>query len=43
MAEHIHMIKLALKSAHQTISNDILIEIQVYQCSDIISYLLKLA
>ena len=50
-AEWIHMIELALGSAHQFISNDIwciskqqvLVEIQPYQCSDIISYLLKLA
>ena len=51
MAERIHMIKLALGSAHQSVFNDIwyiskqqvLVEIQAYQCSDIISYLLKLA
>ena len=51
MAERIRMIKLALGSAHQFVSNDIwciskwqvLVEIQAYQCSDIISYLLKLA
>ena len=51
MARQIHTIKLALESAHQMVSNDILyiiwrlvfIEIQVYQCSNIISYLLKLA
>ena len=51
MAEWIHTIKLALESAHQFVSNDIwcilkqqvLVEIQAYQCSDIISYLLKLA
>ena len=51
MAERIHTIKLALGSAHQSISNNIwciskwqvLVEIQAYQCSDIISYLLKLA
>ena len=50
-AERIHTIKLALGSAHQSISNNIwciskrqvLVEIQAYQCSDIISYLLKLA
>ena len=50
-AEQIHMIELTLKSAHQFIYNDIwyiskqwvLVEIQAYQCSDIISYLLKLA
>ena len=50
-AEQIHTIELALGSAHQFISNDIwciskqqvLVEIQAYQCSDIISYLLKLA
>ena len=51
MAERIHTIELALGSAHQSVSNDIwcvskqqvLVEIQAYQCSDIISYLLKLA
>ena len=51
MAKQIHTIKLVLGSAHQSVSNDIwfiskqqvLVEIQVYQCSDIISYLLKLA
>jgi len=45
------MIKLVLESTHQIVSNDILyiiwrlvfIEIQAYQFSDIISYLLKLA
>ena len=50
-AERIHTIELALGSAHQYVSNDIwciskrqvLVEIQAYQCSDIISYLLKLA
>jgi len=50
-AEQIHTIELALGSAHQSVSNDIwciskqqvLVEIQAYQCSDIISYLLKLA
>ena len=50
-AEQIHMIKPALGSAYQSVSNDIwciskwqvLVEIQAYQCSDIISYLLKLA
>ena len=50
-AERIHTIELVLKSAHQSVSNDIwcvskrqvLVEIQAYQCSDIISYLLKLA
>ena len=50
-AEQIRTIKLALGSAHQSVSKDIwyiskqqvLVEIQVYQCSDIISYLLKLA
>ena len=50
-AERIHMIKLGLGSAHQSVSNDIwciskqqvLVEIQAYQCSNIISYLLKLA
>ena len=51
MAEQIRTIKLALGSAHQFVSNDIwciskrqvLVEIQAYQYSDIISYLLKLA
>ena len=50
-AECICTIKLALRSAHQSVSNNIwciskqqvLVEIQAYQCSDIISYLLKLA
>jgi len=50
-AERIHTIELALRSAHQSIYNDIwyiskqqvLVEIQAYKCSDIISYLLKLA
>ena len=50
-AEWIHTIELALGSAHQSTSNDIwciskrqiLVEIQAYQYSDIISYLLKLA
>ena len=50
-AERIHTIKLALGSAYQSVFNDIwyiskrqvLVEIQAYQCSDIISYLLKLA
>ena len=50
-AEWIHTIKLVLGSAHQFVSNDIwciskqqvLVEIQAYQYSDIISYLLKLA
>jgi len=50
-AERIHTIELALGSAYQSISNNIwciskrqvLVEIQAYQCSDIISYLLKLA
>ena len=50
-AERIHIIKLALESAHWSVSNDIwyvsklqvLVEIQAYQCSNIISYLLKLA
>ena len=50
-AERIRTIKLALGSAHWSVSNDIwciskqqvLVEIQAYQCSDIISYLLKLA
>jgi len=45
------MIKLVLESTHQTVSDNILyiiwrsvfIEIQVYQSSNIISYLLKLA
>ena len=44
------MIELALKSTHQMVSNDssyiiyrsVFIEIQAYQYSDIISYLLKL-
>ena len=51
MAEQIRTIELALGSAHQSISNNIwyiskqevLVEIQAYQYSDIISYLLKLA
>jgi len=51
MAERIYMIELALGSAHQFVSNNIwyiskqqvLVEIQAYQYSDIISYLLKLA
>ena len=51
MSERICTIELALGSAHQCVSNDIwciskqqvLVEIQAYQCSDIISYLLKLA
>ena len=50
-AERIHTIELALGSAHQFVSNNIwciskqqvLVEIQAYQYSDIISYLLKLA
>jgi len=50
-AKQIYTIELALGSAHQSVFNDIwciskwqvLVEIQVYQCSDIISYLLKLA
>jgi len=50
-AECIYTIKLALGSAHQSVSNNIwfvskqqvLVEIQAYQCSDITSYLLKLA
>ena len=50
-AERIRTIKLALGSVHQSVSNNIwciskrqvLVEIQAYQCSDIISYLLKLA
>ena len=45
------MIELALESAHQSVSNglwwiskqQVLVEIQAYQCSVIISYLLKLA
>ena len=45
-AERICTIKLVLGSAHQSVSNDIwciskqqvLVEIQAYQCSDIISY-----
>ena len=51
MAEQINTIELALGSAHQSVYNNIwfiskrqvLVEIQAYQCSDIISYLLKLA
>jgi len=51
MAEWIRPIELALGSAHQPVSNNswyiskrqVLVEIQAYQCSDIISYLLKLA
>ena len=51
MARQTHMIELVLESTHQTVSNDILyiisrlvfIEIQAYQYSNIISYLLKLA
>ena len=50
-AEQIHTIELALGSAHQSVSNNIwriskqqvLVEIQAYQYSNIISYLLKLA
>ena len=50
-AERIRTIELALGSAHQSVPNDIwciskqqvLVEIQAYQYSDIISYLLKLA
>ena len=50
-AGRICMIELALGSAHQSVYNDIwcvskqkvLVEIQAYQYSDIISYLLKLA
>ena len=50
-AERIHTIELALGSAHQSVSNyiwciskqQVLVEIQAYQCSNIISYLLKLA
>ena len=51
MAKQIHTIELVLESAHQSVSNNIwciskwqvLVEIQAYQCSNIISYLLKLA
>ena len=51
MAKQIHTIELVLGSAHQFVFNDIwciskwqvLVEIQAYQYSDIISYLLKLA
>ena len=48
MAEQIHTIELALESTYQSISENIskqlvLIEIQAYQCSNIISYFLKLA
>ena len=51
MAGHIHTIELVLESPYQIVSDDIsyviwrlvLIEIQAYQYSDIISYLLKLA
>ena len=50
-AEQIHTIKLELESAQHSVPNDIwyiskqqvLVEIQAYQSSDIISYLLKLA
>ena len=50
MAGQIHMVKLTLENTYQIVSNDLLyiiwrlvfIEIQVYQCSDIISYFLKL-
>ena len=50
MTERICMTELALESAYQFIYNDIwciskqlvLVEIQAYQCSNIISYLLKL-
>jgi len=45
-AEQIHTIKLALGSAHQFVfisKQQVLVEIQAYQCNDIISYLLKLA
>ena len=50
-AEWIRTIELMLESAYQSVSNNIwyiskqqvLVEIQAYQCSDIISYLLKLA
>ena len=49
IAGQIHIIELALESAHQNVSNNIwyitcrsvFIEIQVYQYSDIISYLLS--
>ena len=51
MARQIHTIELVLESTHQIVSNDVwyiiwrsvFIEIQAYQCSNIISYLLKLA
>ena len=51
MTKRICTIKLALESAHQSVSNNIwfiskqqvLVEIQAYQCNNIISYLLKLA
>ena len=51
MTKQISMIKLVLEIAHQMVSNDIsyiikrlvFIEIQAYQYSNIISYLLKLA
>ena len=51
MAEWIHTIKLVLESTHHMVSNNrlyiiwrlVFIEIQVDQCSDIISYLSKLA
>ena len=50
-AKWIYMIEYVLESAHQSVYNDIwcvskqqvLVEIQTYQYSDIISYLLKLA
>ena len=49
MTEHIPTIKVALENTHQTVSNNIsyiiwrsvFIEIQIYQCNDIISYLLN--
>ena len=50
-AKQICTIELVLKSAYQSVYNDIwyiskwlvLVEIQAYQCNNIISYLLKLA
>jgi len=50
-AEQIRIVELVLESAHQSVSNDVwgvskqqvLVEIQAYQYSNIISYLLKLA
>ena len=50
-AKWICMIEYVLESTHQSVYNNIwciskqqvLVEIQTYQCSDIISYLLKLA